>query len=177
MLKMMGTVSSVYLVSQLLAAAAIVSLGLSYLCRDKQAVLILCVVYAVLYGGQYLLLGAMTGAAMSAVSILRNIWFFLNARAGRKNGAGVFLILCLTAAASTAVTYDGPVSLVPLCATVLFTYSIWQDNVTVYKWLALPVSAGWIFYNIAAGSVMGTVAEFFLLAFELAGLAMTRAGK
>ena len=173
----MGTISSTYLLSQIFVIIAIVSLGISYLCKDKQAVLILCIVYAVFYGGQYLLLGAATGAAMSAVSMIRNIWFFRNARAHRKNDVWVFLMLCLTAAAFTAVTFGGVISLVPLCATILFTYSIWQDNIRTYKLLALPTSACWIFYNAWVGSALGLAAELCLLSFEVAGVIRMRAQK
>ena len=54
--------------------------------------------------------------------------------------------------------------------TMLYTYSIWQDDVKTYRWLALPNSVLWITYNIYAKSLFGVIAELILLIIEIIGI-------
>ena len=159
-----------YIISQVFVVLAMLSLGISYLCKDKKKIMVLCILYSIFYGGQYLLLGAITGFAMNIVSIIRNIWFYINAKKEQKNNIIVFIILCLIAIVSGIISYDNLFSLIPIAATILFTYSVWQDNTKIYRWLSLPISALWITYNICFKSVFGIIAELVLLMFEIVGI-------
>ncbi len=46
---------------------------------------------------------------------------------------------------------------------MLFTYSIWQDNNKIYRYLAIPISVLWIIYNIYVHSMFAIIAECILL--------------
>lgn len=72
----------------------------------------------------------------------------------------VFLALVLAIIAGLAVwTYDGPLSLLSVAATVLYEISIWQNNTKVYKFLGIPVALCWMLYNIFIFSVAGILSE------------------
>ena len=159
-----------YIISQVFVIVAMLFLGISYLQRDKKTIMILCIVYSVLYGGQYLLLGALTGFAMNIVSIIRNIWFYINAKSNRKNNKLVLMLLITIAIIFAVVSYDNIFSVIPALATILFTYSVWQNNTKVYRWLSLPISALWLSYNIVYKSAFGIIAELVLLTFEITGI-------
>lgn len=159
-----------YIISQVLVVFAMLSLGLSYLCKDKKKIMILCILSSAFYGTQYILLGAITGFAMNVVSIIRNIWFYINAKKERKNDIWVLIILCLIALILGIISYDNIFSLTALAATLLFTYTVWQDNTKVYRWLALVISALWITYNIFFKSIFGVISELVLLIFEIIGI-------
>ena len=61
-------------------------------------------------------------------------------------------------------------SLFPLLAFILYTYSIWQSNIKVYRWLAVPISISWIIYNVYAQTLFGTITECSLLIIEIIGI-------
>lgn len=162
--------TATYIISQVFAVLAMLSVGISYQFKNKKIILILCIIYSTCYSLEYLLLGAMAGVAMNFVSVIRNVWFYINARKERKNGIGVFIALYIIIIGLGALTYDGICSLIPTVATLLFTFSVWQDNNKVYRWLSLPISALWITYNICYKSLFGVIAELILLIFEIVGI-------
>lgn len=159
-----------YIISQVFVAVAMLCLGISYLIKDKKKIMILCILYSVFYGGQYLLLGAITGFAMNIVSIIRNIWFYINAKKNKSNSRAILIVLWVIAIVSGVLTFKDFTSLIPIAASILFTYSVWQDNNRVYKFMALPISALWISYNVFFKSIFGIIAELVLLMFEIIGI-------
>ena len=74
-----------YILSQVFAIFATITLSASYLVKDKKSILFLCIVTAIFFGVEYFLLGAYTGVAMDVVSIVSNIWFYLNEKNNKKN--------------------------------------------------------------------------------------------
>ena len=159
-----------YIVSQVFVIFAAISLGTSYLLKDKKTIMILCIMASIGYGGQYLFLGAFTGVAMNIVSIIRSIWFYINAKNNKKNSIWVLIVLSVFVIASGIITYSNIFSIIPIIATLLFTYSVWQDNTNVYRYLAVPMSIMWIVYNLCCNSLLGTITECTVLVFEIAGI-------
>ena len=159
-----------YIISQILVVFAMLSLGTTYLCKDKNKIVALGILYSVLYGTQYLLLGAMTGFAMNIISIIRNIWFYINVKNKKKNKLITLIVLIILVIIFGLMSYNNIFSIIPIIAAILYTYSIWQDNVKVYRWLALPIGALWITYNICSKSIFGIIAESVLLVVEIIGI-------
>lgn len=166
-----------YIVSQVFVIFAAISLGFSYLSKDKKAIMVLCIMASIGYGGQYLFLGAFTGVAMNIVSIVRNVWFYINAKNNKKNNIWVLVGLCFLIITSGIVTYSNAISIIPIVATVLFTYSVWQDNTNVYRYMAIPMSIMWIVYNLYCNSLFGTILECIMLIFEIVGIIKNRKNK
>jgi hypothetical protein len=159
-----------YNISQLCVIAAVIFLGLTYLLKNKKTILFLAILISLLYGAQYILLSAFTGFAINMVSIIRNVWFYINAKKEKKNEFWVLLALILIASTFSLFTYKDMYSIFPLLAFILYTYSIWQSNIKVYRWLAIPISISWIIYNVYAKTLFGTITECSLLVIEIIGI-------
>jgi len=151
-----------YTVSQVFVIFAAISLGISYLLKDKKTIMILCIMASIL--------GAFTGVAMNIVSIVRSIWFYINAKNNKKNNIWVLIVLSVFVIASGIITYSNIFSIIPIIATLLFTYSVWQDSTNVYRYLAVPMSIMWIVYNLCCNSLLGTITECTVLFFEIVGI-------
>ena len=52
--------------------------------------------------------------------------------------------------------------MLPVVATILYTYSVWQKNTRVYKLLGMPIEAIWVAYNIYIFSIFGLILESIL---------------
>lgn len=156
-----------YIISQLFVVMGMFCLVMSYLAKDKKKIMIFCVFSSLFYGSQYLVLGAISGFTMNIVSIIRNIWFYLNAKANKKNDINVFIILCAFSIIIGVFSFDGIFSILPVIITIIFTYSVWQDNNKVYRLLALPMSIMWIIYSIYCQSLFGIIAESILFILEI----------
>ena len=140
------------------------------LIKDNKKILVLCIFSSLTYGMQYLFLRAFTGMIVNGVGIIRAVWFYMNNKNNKKNSIFSFITICSLFILSTIFTWDSLASILPLFSALLFTYSIWCDNVPIYKWLAMPVSISWIIYNIIVGSILGYIMEGMLLIIEIIGL-------
>lgn len=87
-----------YVLSQVFVVFAVITLGFSYLSKDKKSIMILVTMTSLFYGGEYLLLGAFSGVAVNIISIIRNSWFYLNAKNSKENSVLVLIILSLMTA-------------------------------------------------------------------------------
>lgn len=156
-----------YLLSQIFVILAIIILAITYFLKDKTKILILCLIYCIFYGVHYLLLGAITGAMMNLVSLIRNYWFFRNSKNNKKNSKLVLIILLLISIIFGIITYKDMFSIISIIASLISTYSIWQDDVKLYKILAIPVSICFTVYAIHINSLVAIITELFLLITEV----------
>lgn len=159
-----------YVLSQICAIIAVILLGITYCVKDKKIVLLLAISFATFYGIQYLLLNAITGFFMNLVSIIRNIWFYINYKNKRKNSIFVLISLFIITITLGLISYKDIFSILPIIATLIYTYSIWQDDIKLYRWLAIPMSLSWLGYNIYSRTLFGVINECILLIVEIIGI-------
>lgn len=166
----MNMISVEYIVSQVFVIFAVLTFGFSYLTKDKKKIMILVTMTSLFYGVEYFLLGALSGVAVNIISIIRNVWFYINAKNNKKNSVWILIILSALLVILGIITYTNIFSIIPIVATIMFTYSVWQDNNKVYKYMAVPMSIMWIVYNFICGSILGVIAESVILIFEIVGI-------
>ena len=159
-----------YVISQFLVIVSMICMGSTYISKNKKNILCLCIIYGIFYGIHYLLLGAITGFFMNGVSIIRNIWFYRNAKRNKKNSKIVFVILVLLGIGIGIFSYQDVFSIVSISASILSTYSVWQDRVKIYRILAILVSIGFIIYGIHIHSLFSILSELILLLVEIIGV-------
>jgi len=159
-----------YLFSQIAVIIATIFLGLTYFSKDRKKILILFILYSAFYGIHYLLLEAITGFFMNIVSIIRNIIFFRNELKNKKNNIKFLILLFLIIIFSTVFTYKDLFSVLLMIASLISTYSVWQNNHKLYKYLAVIVSICFVIYGIHIKSLFGVLTEISLLIAEFIGI-------
>ncbi len=154
-----------YIWSQIFTLVEYGLLGATYFAKHRKLVVILDTISMAAGIVAYILLGADLGLAMSVVILLANFYYLYDeGRRGKNHKLKLrdyaFLTLVLMVIAGLAIwTYDGPLSLLSVAATVLYEISIWQNNTKVYKILGIPVALCWMLYNVFVFSVAGIVSE------------------
>ncbi len=159
-----------YLLSQVCVILAMLGLGATYLVKDKKTIMFLCVLYTLFYGLEYLLLDAYSGLSMCVVNVIRNIWFYINANLKKKNSIIVLIVLSIITIVFGIFSFNNIFSVLPIIATLIYTYSVWQDDTKLYRYLAFPCSLCWMTYNISCRSLFGVIAECILIIFEIIGV-------
>lgn len=159
-----------YVVSQIFVIISSLVIGSTYFVKDKTKILYLCLIYCIFYGLHYLLLGAITGFLMTGVSFLRNLVFYINSKNNRSNNIFILIILIEISLISGISGYQDVYSIVSICASLMSTYSIWQDNVKVYRILSLPISLCFVVYALHFNSVMAIVSEGIIIVMEVIGI-------
>ena len=159
-----------YILSQVCAIIAMIVLGSTYIIKNKKQILFLCIFSSCMYALQYFFLEAYTGMIINILGIVRAVCFYTYSRIGKKNTLLNLILLELMFVIGTIFTWDGLISLLPLCGLIIFTYATWHKDVKVYKWLVLPVSVFWIIYNALVGSIVGFISESILVVVGIVGL-------
>lgn len=156
-----------YIISQLFVIISYMFLAFSYKGKNTKQIIIFNFSSLLATAIAYLFLSAWSGFVMIIVSIIRNTLFLIqNKYNTSQNKKFNFLVLSFIISITivlAAFTYDGLFSMLPVFATLLYTYSIWQKNPLTYKFLGIPVGLLCFFYEIHILSIFGMILEFALL--------------
>ena len=175
--------SNSYIASQVITIITYLFLALTYYAKDRKKILILNFLSLIANGIAYILLNAWTGLAMCIVAIIRNIIFIIDKKVNEKNNnistkdIIILLILFVISILFAIFTFDGIFSLLSVIATMLYTYSVWQKNTKVYKFLGIPIGILWVAYNIYVKSLFGIILETILLICSTVGYLLEKKKK
>ena len=109
----------------------------------------------------FLLLGGYTGACMNLIEIGRNLVFV--SYVGQKRKRMWVFLFAATFAGIGALSWESAYSLLPIFAMVLSTFALSLDDPRRIRYLCIPVSLGWIVYNVHTLSIAGALTEAFAL--------------
>ena len=144
-------------------------LASTYAVKKRKTILLFSFISLSANGVAYSLLGAWTGFAMACIAIIRNIIFTIQNRKGRaeegitKIDWLILLFFVLIIIISTVFTYEKWFSVFSALGTLIYTFSIWQKNTLIYKYLCIPTGIFYILYNLFINSLFGIIMEGSLL--------------
>ncbi len=151
-----------FAIAQLCGFLGVVFWGLSVQQKSQSKILFMQLLANILYGVQYLLLSAFSGAAVYAIACVRTFLFYEK----RKNNEDIpihwlFIFLLITII-SSFLTYNGLVSLIPSVIVILYTIFMYmKDPIWIKRsFLFIPVIE--IIYNLlvhAYVAILGAVFE------------------
>lgn len=157
-----------FILSQVIVVISYIFTAMTYIVKNRKWLLIYSFISLVMMGLSYFFLSAWSGFAMTGVAILRNIIFLVqNKKENDKSITAVdWVILAVLVAIQIGLsvwTYDGPLSMLSVLATMIYTISVWQKNITAYNILGIFCNLSWIAYDIFVGSIFAIVCETILL--------------
>ena len=150
------------LIPQIIGLAAVFAFLLSYLQKTRRNIIILNVTSRLLYILQYLLLGAISGAALDILGALSSIL------AGRKHTPFIqkhlktviisMNLLIVAAGVAIAVINRSFLDILPIFGVILHTSAFWMTSEKIIRRISLLGSPFWFVYNLvsrAYGSAIG----------------------
>lgn len=161
-----------YILSQIFVVLCYICLAATYAIKNRYILLSVSIAAIVFNAISYTLLGAWAGLAVTIVALIRNIIFMIQEKLeGDKDYTVadwiVLVVLMLISATFAYFTYDGWLSLFSVFSSVLYTISVWQHNISVYKILGLISSICSIVYFIFIWSLFGFILEIAMFVFML----------
>lgn len=130
---------------------------------NKHKNIVLCkLANELLFGIQYVFLGAYTGALMNGLSCIRNYIFVENVKKKRSNLVWQ-IIFSIIIVIFGIISWESWFSLIPIYAKILTTIAYGIKNPRTIRFLTIPSSISWLVYNYHYGSVAGAVNEAFVL--------------
>ena len=153
-----------FIFSQVFVCLCYLFLGLTYVIKKRTLILIFSLAALLFNGLHYSLLGAWAGVGVVCIAVIRNVLFLIQQKIKALDKYVIddwmILIFLLIISAVTAVwTYDGLLSLFSIFASVIYTVSVWQKNIKVYKVLGIISGAINIVYFAFIGSIFGIILE------------------
>ncbi len=169
-------ITSIYIVSQIITILYFAVLSLSYLLKDRNKILIANFVAHIGQTIAMAMLNGYTGAAMSIIMIFRDLTLIIQEakkakgkEINKKIDILILIITILLIVVLTIFTYNGPLSLLSVIATLVTTFALWQKDVKAYKLLGIVAGILWLAYNIFIFSIMGIILESILLVCSIIG--------
>ncbi len=164
-----------YIASQIVTVIMYSLLAITYVSKNKRKILVISTLAIIANAVAFVLLNAWTGLAVCCIDLLRNFYLVYDEKKhGKRDKIAkrdvVFLFSVFATMAIAAVpTYEGPLSLLSIFASAVYTFSIWQKSTMVYKLCGMPVSILWISYNVFIHSIFGVILESVLLVVSIIG--------
>lgn len=121
----------------------------------------------IFYASQYTLLGAFPATCMNLVSTLRGLVFYSNDKKNKTMSIWVLLVFIILIAVIGLFTYQNIYSLIPLIITALYSYSVWQKKLIIFRIIFIIGAIGWIIYNSIVGAYVSLIGNFFELTFGI----------
>lgn len=148
--------------TQTVGFAALLLNLLAYQCKNGRRLILMQLGSNITYVIHFLMLGAYTGCLSISVMMLSNGLLSLQrfSWAPWSSWRGWRPILCVLFVAAAAVTWQGPLSLLPCLGTTAAAMFNWTRNGKIMRLGRLAVvSPCWLFYDACVGSWSGVVDE------------------
>ena len=161
-------ITTQYILSQIAIIFVYIFLALTYCVKNRKIILGLSLGSNLLNAIAFILLGAYTSAAMCGISIFRDIVFTIdqkiNGKSDKITKKDIFLLLLIYGISISAIiiTFKGFLTLLYTVASMLYTYSIWQKNNKVYRFMGMPVTLISMLDSIYIKSIFGVILQAFV---------------
>lgn len=145
--------------AEIVGVIGILSAAIIYQQKTRKGLMITKLISDVIWGVHYVLLGAYTGVAICFLAVFREM-IFINR--GRYKWAShiIWPIIFSTAALGTsALTWNGPISILPAVASATSVIAFWIGNPKLSRILAFPIAGEMIVYDIFTSSYAGMLNE------------------
>lgn len=151
-----------HIVALLMGIIAIVVWVSSVQQKDLSKILISQALANFFYGLQYAFLNVWAAAPMNFLSFFRNLILFYYNERKMKPPVELLLVIIAILIILGLITYDGPLTLIPPVITLIYTISIWQNNLNIIRYFFIVAAIIWIYYNLMVGAyvaIAGNVLE------------------
>lgn len=146
-----------FITAQIIGGIVLILTVISIQFKTKEKILICQIIANILIAIQYFLLNALTGGVVSIINVIRCIIFYYYKKKNMKPSfvfLGIFIIIAIL---SGILTWQSTLSIIPIIAAIIFTYGLWQDNITITR-ICTGITAGnWTIYNIIVKAYAGAI--------------------
>lgn len=153
-----------FYIAQIFGLIALLILVISFQKNDKDELLKYQIFSSLFFSLQYLFLNALTGSLMNIISIIRNVVF---RKFNNKSSVAYLIIIVLCMIGLSIFSYNGLISLLPTIAVVLYTFAIFQKNLTITRIVGIISCMLFIIYNINVLAITGLISIIIELIFVI----------
>lgn len=159
-----------FILAQICGLIALILTVISVQFKTKEKIVV-CFIFAnMIVAIQFFLLNAITGAIISIINAIRCIIFYYYKKKDKKPSLIILIIFEIIAIISGIVSWQDIWSILPIIVTVIYTYGLWQDNVTIIRITTGIAGLGWMIYDLIVMAYVGAIQEFSQLVSSIVAL-------
>ena len=125
--------------------------------KKKENVLVVSILTNFFDSMQYLCLNAITGSIISLVNAFRCLAFYSYEKKYSKPSKILFAIFVIIALICGGITYKNIFSILPITASIISTYGMWQRKATIARIGLLLSCTMYIIYSLQAKAYSGAI--------------------
>ena len=152
-----------YIYAQIFGLLGATAMLLSNWQKEKNKVLSLLILDSICYFMQYILLGALSGAFTNIIGLIRALIFKYKDKYKILNNKMILIIILIVYLIIGILTYNGIVSLLPVVASIIYTSTLWQNNIKIIRIGTLIMILAYFIYNMMVKAYTAGVVEGILL--------------
>ena len=150
-------------VAQVIGFMAMASAIICFQQKSRKKILFWQLICCSLWTTHFIILGVVTGAAINGLQVVRTIIFSQKENKKWASWPGWIAVFSLVTIILGVVTYENPLSILPVIGTIFATVSMWMKKPLTIRLLTFPVSITWCIYDGASGSIAGVCNEIFCI--------------
>ena len=147
----------------------------TYRVKNRRLIIILNSLGQVFVICAFFFLNAYLGMLIASIALSRNIVLqILSQRNARKKldptkiSSSEIIVFCIIICSSLVVaffTYTSVLGLFSLLGIIIYSFSILQKNILLYRLLGIPGAISWLVYNVYVNNVIGIIFQAVLSIF------------
>lgn len=165
-----------YVLSQIFIIINYVLLIITYQLKNRKSILLFNFAGLIATCLSFAMLEVWSGLLTSVIAIIRNVIFWVSESKRKQLENATYkdiillIIIYIMLLVSLVITYSNIWSVLPAVTTMVYTYSIWQKDTSIYKILGIVVSILSITYSVYIFSVCGALLEAIMLVSAIVGI-------
>lgn len=148
-----------FIISQVISAIATVLLLLSFQQKTHKKIVLMQAASGILFGIQYMLIGAYEGMICNYVGAVRSIAYSFRGKSKVVDSLFCPSFFAVIFTISGIVTYKNIFSLLPIVAMCISSFVLWSPKTQQLRALSMPTSAMWLVYNAISHSYVAVITE------------------
>lgn len=150
-----------YYLAQGLELIALILWIIGIVLKDKKNILLYQSTANLIRSVEYSILSAIGAASMNFCSFIRTMVYYLFAKKKKPVPIYVLFIFVALVLLIGFLTCNSLFSLIPVIITLMYTYSLAQDNQLITRIIYIICACFWIYYNVIVGAHLGIVGNIF----------------
>ena len=142
---------------------------ISYQQKTQKKIMLFQIFGITFFCVHFFMLDALTGCALNLLGVARAAVYYHRDKEWARSKLWI-AAFCAAFVIAIAFTWEGWISLFPLAAMILSTFSLYITNTRLVRFLTFPCSPLWMTYNLIKGSAAGALTETLVMCSIIAAI-------
>ena len=155
--------SVTFIIAQVFGIFGLIAMVIALFQKKRGDMLGLVSLNCIFFSIEYLLLGAYAGMGSNIVALARTVLFKKRAEDERFNKIWIYIGVMIAYTIMAVLTYQSPVSLLPIAAEYIYATALWQIDVKKIRYGTAIMVVFWLTYDIIVKAWPSMVCDLIVL--------------